>query len=76
MHLSRTTIENFRNFSKLDASLAGNVFVVGENKVEKPPDAVSRTSILPFFLCFQAPGFRIRVQAPSSHLRASALFIG
>ncbi len=35
MHLSRITIENFRNFSKLDATLAGNVVVVGENKVGK-----------------------------------------
>ena len=35
MHLSRITIENFRNFSKLDADLAGNVVVVGENKVGK-----------------------------------------
>ena len=35
MHLSRITIENFRNFSKLEATLAGNVVVVGENKVGK-----------------------------------------
>lgn len=35
MHLSRITIENFRNFSKLDAALAGNIVVVGENKVGK-----------------------------------------
>lgn len=35
MHLSRITIENFRNFSKLDVALDGNVVVVGENKVGK-----------------------------------------
>lgn len=35
MHLSRITIENFRNFSILDVTLAGNVVVVGENKVGK-----------------------------------------
>ena len=35
MHLSRITIENFRNFSKLDATPAGYVVVVGENKVGK-----------------------------------------
>ncbi len=35
MHLSRTTIENIRNLSRLDATLAGNVLVVGENKVGK-----------------------------------------
>ena len=33
MHLSRIAIENFRNFSKRDAALAGNVVVAGENKV-------------------------------------------
>lgn len=35
MHLSRILIENFRNFSKLDVALDGNVVVVGENKVGK-----------------------------------------
>lgn len=35
MHLSRILIENFRNFSKLDVALYGNVVVVGENKVGK-----------------------------------------
>ena len=35
MHLSRIVIENFRNFSKLDVALDGNVVVVGENKVGK-----------------------------------------
>ena len=35
MYLSRITIENFRNFSKLDVTLDGNVVVVGENKVGK-----------------------------------------
>jgi putative ATP-dependent endonuclease of OLD family len=35
MHLSRITIKNFRNFSKLDVALDGNVVVVGENKVGK-----------------------------------------
>ncbi|WP_272011597.1 AAA family ATPase [Roseovarius sp. ZX-A-9] len=35
MHLSRIVIENFRNFSKLDLALDGNVVVVGENKVGK-----------------------------------------
>jgi putative ATP-dependent endonuclease of OLD family len=35
MELSRITISNFRNFSALDVALAGNVVVVGENKVGK-----------------------------------------
>ena len=35
MHLSRIKIENFRNFSELDVQLAGNVVVVGENRVGK-----------------------------------------
>ncbi len=35
MHLSRIRIENFRNFSELDVELAGNVVVVGENRVGK-----------------------------------------
>lgn len=35
MYLSRIEIENFRNFSALDAALAGNIVVVGENKVGK-----------------------------------------
>lgn len=35
MHLSRIRIENFRNFSELDVTLAGNVVVVGENRVGK-----------------------------------------
>jgi putative ATP-dependent endonuclease of OLD family len=35
MHLSRIRINNFRNFSDLDVSLAGNAVVVGENRVGK-----------------------------------------
>lgn len=35
MYLSRIRIENFRNFSELDVRLAGNVVVVGENRVGK-----------------------------------------
>ena len=35
MHLSRIRIQNFRNFSDLDIALAGNVVVVGENRVGK-----------------------------------------
>ena len=35
MHLSRIVIENFRNFSRLDVAIDGNVVVVGENKVGK-----------------------------------------
>ena len=35
MILSRIKIENFRNFSLLDVELAGNVVVVGENRVGK-----------------------------------------
>ena len=35
MHLSRIKIENFRNFSEMDVQLAGNVVVVGENRVGK-----------------------------------------
>lgn len=35
MYLSRVTIDNFRNFRHLDVSLAGNVAIVGENRVGK-----------------------------------------
>lgn len=35
MYLSRIRIANFRNFSELDVQLAGNVVVVGENRVGK-----------------------------------------
>ncbi|WP_422363230.1 ATP-dependent nuclease [Pyruvatibacter mobilis] len=35
MHLSRIKIENFRNFKLLDVKLAGNIVVVGENRVGK-----------------------------------------
>jgi len=35
MYLSRIHISNFRNFSELDVTLAGNVVVVGENRVGK-----------------------------------------
>ena len=35
MHLSRITLVNFRNFSRLDVRLAGNVVVLGENRVGK-----------------------------------------
>ncbi|MGO7427446.1 AAA family ATPase, partial [Rhizobium ruizarguesonis] len=35
MYLSRISIENFRNFRSLDVSLAGNVVIVGENRVGK-----------------------------------------
>lgn len=35
MYLSRIKITNFRNFSELDVALAGNVVVVGENRVGK-----------------------------------------
>ncbi|WP_421368145.1 ATP-dependent nuclease [Agrobacterium tumefaciens] len=35
MYLSRVTINNFRNFRCLDVSLAGNVVIVGENRVGK-----------------------------------------
>jgi putative ATP-dependent endonuclease of OLD family len=35
MLLTRVRIENFRNFSHLDVELAGNVVVVGENRVGK-----------------------------------------
>jgi putative ATP-dependent endonuclease of OLD family len=35
MYLSRIKIENFRNFSKLDVELGGNIVVVGENRVGK-----------------------------------------
>jgi putative ATP-dependent endonuclease of OLD family len=35
MYLSRIKIQNFRNFSLLDVPLAGNVVVVGENRVGK-----------------------------------------
>lgn len=35
MYLSRIRVVNFRNFSELDVELAGNVVVVGENRVGK-----------------------------------------
>ncbi|MDH6270227.1 putative ATP-dependent endonuclease of OLD family [Rhizobium leguminosarum] len=35
MYLSRIAIDNFRNFRNLDVTLAGNVVVVGENRVGK-----------------------------------------
>jgi putative ATP-dependent endonuclease of the OLD family len=35
VYLSRIKISNFRNFSELDVQLAGNVVVVGENRVGK-----------------------------------------
>ncbi len=35
MHISRIKIENFRNFSELDVAVAGNIVVVGENRVGK-----------------------------------------
>jgi len=35
MHLSRFTIENFRNFQNLDVTLGGNLVIVGENRVGK-----------------------------------------
>ena len=35
MHLSRITIENFRNFQNLDFALGGNLVIVGENRVGK-----------------------------------------
>ena len=35
MHLSRIQIRNFRNFANFDVALAGNVVVVGENRVGK-----------------------------------------
>src|ERR1700746_2335448 len=35
MRLSRITVENFRNFSKLDIAASGNIVVVGENRVGK-----------------------------------------
>ena len=35
MHISRITIENFRNFYDFDVSIAGNIVIVGENRVGK-----------------------------------------
>ncbi len=35
MQLTRIRISNFRNFINLDVALAGNVVVVGENRVGK-----------------------------------------
>jgi putative ATP-dependent endonuclease of the OLD family len=35
MYLSRIAIENFRNFAALDVTLAGDIVVVGENRVGK-----------------------------------------
>lgn len=42
MHLSRIKISNFRNFSDLDVALAGNIVVVGENRVGKSSTGDSR----------------------------------
>lgn len=35
MHMSRITVSNFRNFSHFDVRLAGDVVVLGENRVGK-----------------------------------------
>lgn len=35
MYLSRIKVQNFRNFKLLDVALAGNIVVVGENRVGK-----------------------------------------
>ena len=35
MHISRITIVNFRNFYDFDVSIAGNIVLVGENRVGK-----------------------------------------
>ena len=70
MHLSRIRIENFRNFSLFDVELAGNVVVVGENRVGKSnliyalrlildaslPDAARQLSIGDFWDGLGTPG--------------------
>ena len=70
MHLSRITIENFRNFSELDVALGGNVVVVGENRVGKSnllyalrlvfdptlPDSARQLRVADFWDGLDAPG--------------------
>lgn len=70
MHLSRIKIENFRNFSLLDVELAGNVVVVGENRVGKSnllyalrlvldpalPDSARQLSLSDFWDGLETPG--------------------
>lgn len=70
MYLSRIKIENFRNFSLLDVTLAGNVVVVGENRVGKSnllqalrlildptlPDSGRQLSISDFWDGLETPG--------------------
>ena len=70
MFLSRIKIENYRNFSLLDVTLAGNVVVVGENRVGKSnllqalrlildptlPDSGRQLSISDFWEGLETPG--------------------
>ncbi len=70
MYLSRIKIHNFRNFSLLDVELAGNVVVVGENRVGKSnllyalrlvldptlPDSARQLSVSDFWDGLETPG--------------------
>jgi putative ATP-dependent endonuclease of the OLD family len=70
MHLSRIRISNFRNFSKLDVKLRGNVVVVGENRVGKSnllyalrlifdptlPDSARQLTLADFWDGLETPG--------------------
>jgi putative ATP-dependent endonuclease of OLD family len=70
MHLSRIKISNFRNFSDLDVALAGNIVVVGENRVGKSnllyalrlifdptlPDSARQLTLADFWDGLEEPG--------------------
>jgi putative ATP-dependent endonuclease of OLD family len=70
MHLSRIRVANFRNFGKLDVSLAGNIVIVGENRVGKSnllhalrlifdstlPDSVRQLGLADFWDGLDVPG--------------------
>ena len=75
MYLSRIRIENFRNFAALDFALAGNVVVVGENRVGKSnllyalrlildptlPDSARHLSLWDFWDGLDGPGENDRI---------------
>tara|TARA_R110001606_G_scaffold384560_1_gene547542 strand:+ start:1828 stop:3627 length:1800 start_codon:yes stop_codon:yes gene_type:complete len=70
MYLSRIKVINFRNFSELDVALAGNIVVVGENRVGKSnllyalrlifdptlPDSARQLGLADFWDSLEQPG--------------------
>src|SRR3990172_8423042 len=76
MRLSRIKVENFRNFSNLDIPVAGNIVVVGENRVGKSnllyalrllldptlPDSSRELGIADFWEGRGAPGQNARIR--------------